>query len=557
MQRCPKCYRTYSSDTQKFCTACGGRLIVDEGAETTPSLRETYATFVNTTSSSPVPPVPGFDPQQTVLTPPNATAADKFDPLKTFSQAPKPNTPPPNPDLEITMLGPHNMGFDTQGGKTHTSAHDGAATVRDAASNELLKTTALYSSNDILELPSNPLPVTPRPAPPVSSPPPTPNKPPVVENRQPLADAPPRPPSAPPVSKPMSGMPPAQTPARTSNPFAPLPPVPLVPEPVARPATPAPPPPISLAPPVGEPPRVSSAPLRQAENSAALRPVENSATIRPMEKPDVVASSNVSTTPARRSRLPLILGVAAVLLLGLIGVGVAAYLFVVKPRLEAQRQPVTSSPVNVPSVPDKPNSPSSLGKANVPPVTLAPPNAIKFVNDRAESAGKLAEHFVDFSFYYPKAWVAAKSANNFADLSRKLPDGLPQEVFTASWYESQGTYAADEPAFTKLAAKKSADLEKSLPPSGYRKTDEGPTNVNGAEAYQFRFQGQFKDQANANVPYWGRVIFLPSGDATNKNGVTLFLLATAKAAEVTSLEEVGVKGELPVILNTFRLGPAQ
>src|SRR5207244_7007583 len=35
---------------------------------------------------------------------------------------------------------------------------------------------------------------------------------------------------------------------------------------------------------------------------------------------------------------------------------------------------------------------------------VPPPNTVKFTNSQTNLDGKLAEHYVDFSFYYPQTW---------------------------------------------------------------------------------------------------------------------------------------------------------
>jgi hypothetical protein len=47
------------------------------------------------------------------------------------------------------------------------------------------------------------------------------------------------------------------------------------------------------------------------------------------------------------------------------------------------------------------------------------------------------------------------------------------------------------------------------------------------------------------------VIFLPPVDG-GKNGVTLLMFATSLAPKVRSVDDVGVKGELPMMLQSFR-----
>ncbi|MDQ1729045.1 MAG: hypothetical protein QOD33_1170, partial [Pyrinomonadaceae bacterium] len=88
---------------------------------------------------------------------------------------------------------------------------------------------------------------------------------------------------------------------------------------------------------------------------------------------------------------------------------------------------------------------------------------------------------------------------------------------------------------------------------GYRKVSEGPTRVNSLDGYEFRFVSSSADSENGDLQLWGRVIFLPSGTA-GANGATLVMLATSRAPELSGVEDLGVKGELPLILDSFRFG---
>jgi hypothetical protein len=118
-----------------------------------------------------------------------------------------------------------------------------------------------------------------------------------------------------------------------------------------------------------------------------------------------------------------------------------------------------------------------------------------------------------------------------------------------SWYTSNGTYDSDVSIFPDRVAALSAQLSKSLP--NYKKVAEGPTQVNSLKAYDFHFNGVFKD-AGDELPYWGRVIFIPPRGESEKNGVTIIMLVTARGTDVHNENEVGVKGEMPLILESFR-----
>jgi hypothetical protein len=84
--------------------------------------------------------------------------------------------------------------------------------------------------------------------------------------------------------------------------------------------------------------------------------------------------------------------------------------------------------------------------------------------------------------------------------------------------------------------------------------NEGETTVNGIKGYEFRFQSVSKGTEKGDITLWGRIVFLPPGTEGQKNGIQLLMLATSLAPELESSTDAGVKGGLPVILNSFRIG---
>ena len=112
---------------------------------------------------------------------------------------------------------------------------------------------------------------------------------------------------------------------------------------------------------------------------------------------------------------------------------------------------------------------------------LAPPGTTKFANATTNLDGKLAEHYIDFSFYYPDAWQTDKKAgvagaSNFVKVERRLPPDFTQENFAVGWYTSKGSFEADSPTFPRLVELLGTSLSSSFPE--YRKVSEGPTKVN-------------------------------------------------------------------------------
>src|SRR5438105_7792612 len=310
--------------------------------------------------------------------------------------------------------------------------------------------------------------------------------------------------------------------------------------------------PAAPPPPVAPVSRTANVPSDQAAAAApvAPQPAASSAT--------AVASS--SRPAKKRSKLPLILGILMVLLLLGAGAAVAGYFFVLKPMLEAKRGVIVKprrpepTPV-VATTRDVGKTKPEVPKVEVPPYS-PPANAVQFVNSNANLTGKLAEHYVDFSFYYPGRWqkdpkAGVPGATNFAHVERRLPPDFTQENFSVGWYSSAGSEEGDRATFHTLAESLSAQYAQNPEFLDYRKVSEGPTTAGLYDGYEFRFETASRNRPDIKI--WGRVIFIPPVDGSN-NGVTLLMFATSLAREVKSVNDVGAKGELPMILESFRFG---
>ena len=319
-----------------------------------------------------------------------------------------------------------------------------------------------------------------------------------------------------------------------------------VPQPPA--AAPPTPPPVQPSAPITTPPPVA--------------PVPPPATV-----PAAPAAAPAATAPAKKkSKAPLIiLGVILFLLIG--GGALAAIFFmVVKPRLDEMKakQENTNQPVvvnntnvnsNVNAAPSPVESPSPKEEPYNPPL-----GATLFENSKERLDGKLAEHYFDFSFYYPQSWqkdakAGVPGATSFIKVERRLPPDFTQENFTVGWYTSSGTYDGDLPNYPRRVEEFSSAIAKNIPE--YRKISEGPTTVNSMKAYEFRYIGFSKNTDQGDIKIWGRVIFLPTNKDGDSTGATLTMLSTSLAPELTSVDDLGVKGEAPVILDSFRFGKKQ
>ena len=263
-------------------------------------------------------------------------------------------------------------------------------------------------------------------------------------------------------------------------------------------------------------------------------------------------------TAPKKSKMPMILGLLLLLLVLGVGAVVAAFFLVIKPRLD-ERQ--SDRPVVVANNENQDTDANENANIDSEPKTedeyVPPAGSVKLSNAKENLDGKLAEHYLDFSFYYPESWrkdpsAGVPGATNFAKVERRLPPDFTQENFAVGWYTSKGTFAADESTFPQLVEILGANLAKSFPE--YRKISEGPTKVNSLDGYEFRFVSVSRGTEKGDIQLWGRVVFLPTGVSGDQTGATLIMLATSLAPELSGVNDVGEKGELPVILESFRFG---
>jgi hypothetical protein len=259
----------------------------------------------------------------------------------------------------------------------------------------------------------------------------------------------------------------------------------------------------------------------------------------------------------KKSKLPLILGLLAVLLIFFVGaVAVAGYFLWYKPQQEARaRERVVITEPTQPSstLPPTTATPSEASvPSNEPPPYNPPADAVQFVNAQEGLSGRLAENFVAFSFYYPNRWEKLSTKENFVTVERRLPPDFTQErLGVAPWYAPADTTTFDDAFFQTLVAKDDANFAKNYPE--YRKISEGPTKVGTYDAYELRFESTSKGTAKGDLTLWGREIFFAPREG-EKTGVKLLILTTSLAPELKSIDDVGVKGELPMLLESFRFG---
>ena len=314
--------------------------------------------------------------------------------------------------------------------------------------------------------------------------------------------------------------------------------------------------------PVAPPPVTPSGPIPPPQTSAPLPPPQSpSGPIPPPMQAQAAAAAYPSQPlpPAaqkKKSKMPLILGLLALVIVLFVGAAVVVGFLVwrgQRPGAVAIDRPATSERTqSQPSLPSTAAPSDASVPSNEPQPYNPPADAVRFVNSTEELSGRLADNFVAFSFYYPNRWTKVPGSENFVAVERRLPPDFTQERFAvAPWYSTDTTGTFDNDFFRKLAEKDDANFAKRYPE--YRKVSEGPTKVGPYDGYELRFESISRGTDKGDLTLWGRQIFFPPREG-EKTGVKFLILTTSLAPELTSIDDVGVKGELPMLLESFRFG---
>ena len=303
---------------------------------------------------------------------------------------------------------------------------------------------------------------------------------------------------------------------------------------------------------------VAEAKTAEIENKVQiLKPLDTRAAATVVEP----AWKNRSPEPPQveTSRAKLIGGVGLLILLGLLAFG---WFYLVnrpaEPGLSTETDQASPQAANEPAA-----SPIT-SDIEVPPLPRnisQPPNTDFYQNNKQNLKGDLLRNFVGFSIYYPKDWkvngpqesASVNARGKFLDISKSNADGKLKEQMLVSYYTSKGTFKDDAEKFPQMVKETNETLNKLLP--GYQMVSEGEKRINGGwRAYEVKFQGGATSDKGEKLIVWGRRLFIPAARPGVRDGFEITMLATSLADEVRSVDDVGLRGELAAILDTFEPG---
>jgi LPXTG-motif cell wall-anchored protein len=260
--------------------------------------------------------------------------------------------------------------------------------------------------------------------------------------------------------------------------------------------------------------------------------------------------------PKTGSSLPGWYAIIGVILLLLLVWGFARLFLNRQNQNEISQNPVNQTTgTDTPVTPIPEDNSLTMGDADIKPAARTlqqPANTTLYLNSRDKLKDDLAKNFLGFQIFYPQDWTKAETSTNFLDVVKPAANGLPIEQMIVTRYESRGTMTLDRPTFPKLVEKSNADLKKSLGENFKVLSDGESTIQNGRwKVYEVKFQSASVNEKGEKIMLWGRRLWLPVQTPGVQNGFVITMLATSLSDTVKNAGDVGTKGELANVLESF------
>jgi hypothetical protein len=160
----------------------------------------------------------------------------------------------------------------------------------------------------------------------------------------------------------------------------------------------------------------------------------------------------------------------------------------------------------------------------------------------------LRPHFVPFSFRYPDDWQVMETGSspddrNFVKVEKRTND-VTAENFAVGYMFAPAGHESDPEVLRQLTTQFEQQFAAQFP--NFQRTSDDNTTIGGHRATGFRFTARQND-----VQIFGRFLVLPVGEG---KGLSIIMLGTPVGSELRSVDDLGEKGGIPVILRTFRVG---
>jgi hypothetical protein len=164
----------------------------------------------------------------------------------------------------------------------------------------------------------------------------------------------------------------------------------------------------------------------------------------------------------------------------------------------------------------------------------------------------MQEHLVPFTFSYPLEFEIVPSSGNFVKVEEGTAPGTDDnftfENFGVGYFNIPSD-GVDAVAMPLLIEQLGSQFAAGFP--GYREVAQFEEGVSGYKGRAMIFESELKGTPKGDVKIFGKLVMVRKPGATK--GVTIIMLATTADPEIKTVYDVGVKGDLPGIIQSFKL----
>ena len=174
-----------------------------------------------------------------------------------------------------------------------------------------------------------------------------------------------------------------------------------------------------------------------------------------------------------------------------------------------------------------------------------------YENTREGRTGNLAENYVDFSFDYPKTWTirtADPDNINYVTAERSV-DEKTYENLNVGYFSPAPTDEQNQALYRQVLGQIEGQFSQQF--RDFRKVTDGPTRVGSYDGYNALYDG-WVERNGQRIDVFVRAIFIPNPGGGN--GVSMMMIGTSFNPDLKEANDLGTKGELPVLLESFRFG---
>jgi hypothetical protein len=194
---------------------------------------------------------------------------------------------------------------------------------------------------------------------------------------------------------------------------------------------------------------------------------------------------------------------------------------------------------------------SSAEEAREKAYFTAAPGTRIFVSERDAVPAGLKDKFVPFAFHYPDTFAAVSDENAFIRIE-KQEGGAALASFAVSPVTIPSPKAEGATFYPAMMKEMSKWLGSRA--SGYEELSQKAASFKSPHHYYDGWDMHWQSHETAapgNVDFYGRVLFLR--ESKMSPGVMITMIARASDPAITRADDVGERGDLALILQSFRL----